>query len=230
MKVNQNFARGYALLVARLGHDLLKALEAAVELSMPSIETAKVQYTFFYTCLQNVAIMTDAKTLSCIDLSIRQIGFRKPADALYLANLYMKLYRLSRLSFNAITKKTEVVFSKDKKFSYNRDVSTRHYQPIHRRDPELLEICKVMDANFGKIVHMRDSFMRQELPTWGWSAIKWDRLGGKEENQKRLKLSYSIPDLQPLLGPYFDTKDETSQHVSEIYQDQDLLCRLQSVY
>lgn len=230
MQVNQNFARGYALLVAKLGEDLLKALEAAVELSMPSIKVAELQYSYFYTCLQNVAIMTDPKTLGCLDVAIRQIGFSKPADALHLANLYMKMYRLSRLSFNAISKRQEVVRSKDKKFSFTHDVYTRHYQPIDLNDPELLEICKLMANNFGKISHLKDSFTRVDLPTWGWSAFKWDHLGGKEESAKKLKLFHSIPDLMPLTGPYFDGHGGAGQYVSNQFQNQERLCRRGLIY
>ena len=82
------------IFISKLAQDLIPTLEKAIEIGM-SIDDAKVRYKQFYHCLQNSAVTGD---LSCIDSAVRNVGFSKPQDAIALANLYIKMYRASRLA------------------------------------------------------------------------------------------------------------------------------------
>lgn len=194
VKLNQSFAQGYMIYMNKIMEQLINALEAGIDLTFDP-DDAKTKYQHFYLCLQNVAIVGDQSSLQCLEQALQAVGYKKPQDVSYLANLYIKMYRTSRLAFGTIV-------TPDEKKVWHKE---RIAPPIYVDDPLIRESCQMLTDKMNVLDQERFSIMTASMPGVGiFDRIDWHLGGGKSRSQRAQKLFYAVPDVQLVSGAYFD--------------------------
>lgn len=205
--ITPQFALAYAKFLSNSTKDLIPVLNELIKTIDASVWVQE-HFTFFYVCLRTLAITSNKnqRVQNCLDESIANFKLKNTVQFVRLANIYLKLYRASRILFESISELDPN--------TYKRTVT---YDPINVDAPEMIAACKTANETFAGISQTKHRIRKESLermPGGLWSSITWN-LYGQDQTTQGYNLIFATPDLNSISGAYFRVKWDTKSRWSD---------------
>lgn len=196
--ITPQFALAYATFLSNSTKDLIPVLNDLIK-TIDSSVWVQDHFTFFYVCLRTLAITSNKneRVQNCLNESIANFKLKETDKFVSLANIYLKLYRASR-----------IIFESNSELDLKTYIRTATYDPINVDTPEMKAACKTANETYAGISQTKERIRRESLerlPGGLWSSIKWN-LYGKDQTTQGYNLIFATPDLSSISGAYFRVK------------------------